>query len=589
MLSAGGLTANKLHAAILKAGRLSSGSDNADAEILAVFALCAQGCWYDPSDFSTLFQDAAGTIPVTAAGQPVGKILDKSGKNNHLSQAVEANRPTLEVDELGYYYLNYDGVNDLESATIDFTASDKMTIAATFKTGIVSDYSVMSLGAVTADAGTFDFGTYLGGAVLYRSGATPFGARATESFGASTITVSTTCNLGGATQATENPVLRVDGDQYSLTDYGSGDTGGGNFGEYTFKLGSGLYQFGGRIYGAMVFDIILTTEQLETVEAYLNTRSGLLSPTFYSDSAVFQPQTTYNYGSTFSHIDVLTSATDFIVGISSPVFDYYPDYAAIGVYVNGAFNQQIDATISSMNEYFITLPAGSKTVSFVHGLQTSNGGIKGSFVTSIRANQGMTQVGSQVSDCMLLYGDSITVGSDASPITQNAYALLLRDAIRFYLDGTPPLAVEAWGGRSLYEDCVDAPARAAFVAKIAAYDPVTFYMTIGTNDYGLNLWTAANFGTAYAALLDDLHAAMPNLYTYCQTPILRAVETANGLGSTMQDYRDAIQAAVVGRTAFCEFVDGTPFVSLDDIPDGVHPDTAGHFSYATNIAATVFS
>lgn len=36
------------------------------------------GVWYDPSDLSTLFQDSAGATPVTAAGQPVGLILDKS-------------------------------------------------------------------------------------------------------------------------------------------------------------------------------------------------------------------------------------------------------------------------------------------------------------------------------------------------------------------------------------------------------------------------------------------------------------------------------------------------------------------------------
>jgi len=34
--------------------------------------------WYDPSDLSTLFQDAMGTIPVTSAGDPVGLMLDKS-------------------------------------------------------------------------------------------------------------------------------------------------------------------------------------------------------------------------------------------------------------------------------------------------------------------------------------------------------------------------------------------------------------------------------------------------------------------------------------------------------------------------------
>ena len=37
-----------------------------------------QGAWYDPSDLTMMFQDSAGTVPVTADGQPVGLILDKS-------------------------------------------------------------------------------------------------------------------------------------------------------------------------------------------------------------------------------------------------------------------------------------------------------------------------------------------------------------------------------------------------------------------------------------------------------------------------------------------------------------------------------
>lgn len=44
----------------------------------SLFAAGEQGVWYDPSDMSTMFQDAAGTTPVTAMEQPVGLILDKS-------------------------------------------------------------------------------------------------------------------------------------------------------------------------------------------------------------------------------------------------------------------------------------------------------------------------------------------------------------------------------------------------------------------------------------------------------------------------------------------------------------------------------
>jgi len=45
---------------------------------LTLFAASEVGVWYDPSDFSTMYQDSAGTTPVTAVGQPVGLILDKS-------------------------------------------------------------------------------------------------------------------------------------------------------------------------------------------------------------------------------------------------------------------------------------------------------------------------------------------------------------------------------------------------------------------------------------------------------------------------------------------------------------------------------
>ena len=43
-----------------------------------MFTPTTPGWVYDLSDFSTLFQDSAGITPVTAAGQPVGLMLDKS-------------------------------------------------------------------------------------------------------------------------------------------------------------------------------------------------------------------------------------------------------------------------------------------------------------------------------------------------------------------------------------------------------------------------------------------------------------------------------------------------------------------------------
>ena len=70
-----------------------------------LFANGEQGAWYDPSDFATLYQDSAGTTPVTALGQPVGLMLDKAnwdgrGVVNLLTQteALDQSPPWIYTD-----------------------------------------------------------------------------------------------------------------------------------------------------------------------------------------------------------------------------------------------------------------------------------------------------------------------------------------------------------------------------------------------------------------------------------------------------------------------------------------------------------
>ena len=46
--------------------------------VKSLFANNEPGVWYDLSDITTLYQDSAGTTPVTAVEQPVGLMLDKS-------------------------------------------------------------------------------------------------------------------------------------------------------------------------------------------------------------------------------------------------------------------------------------------------------------------------------------------------------------------------------------------------------------------------------------------------------------------------------------------------------------------------------
>ncbi len=59
------------------------------------FANGEQGAWYDPSDLTTLFQDAAGTVPVTADGDPVGLMLDKRAWGGKTLEQVLEDQPEL--------------------------------------------------------------------------------------------------------------------------------------------------------------------------------------------------------------------------------------------------------------------------------------------------------------------------------------------------------------------------------------------------------------------------------------------------------------------------------------------------------------
>lgn len=63
--------------------------------IVAAIAGQYNGAFFDAQDMSTMYRDAAGTVPVTAMEQPVGLWLDKSGRGNHAMQSITASRPVV--------------------------------------------------------------------------------------------------------------------------------------------------------------------------------------------------------------------------------------------------------------------------------------------------------------------------------------------------------------------------------------------------------------------------------------------------------------------------------------------------------------
>lgn len=124
-------------------GRLLSSSSGGAFSPASLFAASEQGVWYDPSDLTTLFQDSAGTTPVTATGQTVGRMLDKSGRGNHATQATTASRPTYGVVPLG-------GRRNILLAT-DTMATQSVTVTAAAHTLSFTGTGTVTLtGASTA-------------------------------------------------------------------------------------------------------------------------------------------------------------------------------------------------------------------------------------------------------------------------------------------------------------------------------------------------------------------------------------------------------------------------------------------------------
>jgi hypothetical protein len=81
----------------------------------SLFGGTAGGYW-DPSDKATMWKDTGGTSAVTADGDSVARIDDKSGNGNHLLQATAGFRPVFK-DVAGIRYLLFDGSDDFMQVT----------------------------------------------------------------------------------------------------------------------------------------------------------------------------------------------------------------------------------------------------------------------------------------------------------------------------------------------------------------------------------------------------------------------------------------------------------------------------------------
>ena len=248
--------------------------------IKKLFSNGEQGFAYDPNDLSTMYQDAAGTIPVTAGGQPVGLIRDKSGRNNHAYQTTSASRPILRKNTVtGANYLEFDGSDDfLQTNNIDFTATDKMSLFAGVRRlsdngqiiaelSEISNYNDGAFYLAAGDDGGIGYSSLGRGSALIDVGQV---ARSFTYLAPDTAVLSAKHDISNdLSSIRRNGVIGIDG---------VGDKGVGNFRNYPLFIGGrggASLPLNGHLYSLIGIARLTTDSETITLEKAIAKRTGV--------------------------------------------------------------------------------------------------------------------------------------------------------------------------------------------------------------------------------------------------------------------------------------------------------------------------
>ena len=240
----------------------------------SLFAAGEQGAWYDPSDLTTMFQDRAGTMPVTADGQTVGKILDKSGRGNHAVAPSDAARPLYKTSG-GLDWLQFDGVDDsLSTAGIDFSSTNKRSVfIGVRKNEDTRVGSILQLGPNTMPVGGFGMwmgsplsGPYAGWASTYNPSSN-VNLISAETYPAPQSIVHTTT----LSQTIADIKLRLNS-VIAATGVIAGPSAYANQALQMSRTGgNGLI---GNIYSIIVLARLATTQEITDTETWVNGKTG---------------------------------------------------------------------------------------------------------------------------------------------------------------------------------------------------------------------------------------------------------------------------------------------------------------------------
>jgi hypothetical protein len=219
-----------------------------------LFAGSEVGAWYDPSDFSSLFQDREGFVPVDFVGQKVGRMLDKSGNGIHwIALAIDDGLntdtlPILSTDGHGRFWLEFDG-------SPDGFACEPMTLGSgpwTWTLALRRHHER----PMTLLSETFKKANYAGAANTAIGTATDLAVVPTYTIDGVATSTNSRSTLSAALTPAANHIVEVSG--LDLTAW------------QTFGFGAHWYDqpFQGRFYGG-VLRYGLTSTELSNLRSYL--------------------------------------------------------------------------------------------------------------------------------------------------------------------------------------------------------------------------------------------------------------------------------------------------------------------------------
>lgn len=244
-----------------------SGQGGSGFNPASLFGASDQGVVYEPNPNNCGVSVGAGVATMT----------DTSGKGNNAVQTTAGNRPLL-WNSGAYYGLDFDGTDDwLQTAAINFTATDQMTVIA----GLSKDSDAATSIAVelSTNAGTVNGSFYMAapeatGASGNYTWQTKGSAAAVTAVASGTVLAANTSVITGLSDiSTPVRTIRRNGVQAATS---ATSMGTGNFGNHALYLGrraGTTLPFNGRIHALIVINRLLTGDDLTNAEAWVTART----------------------------------------------------------------------------------------------------------------------------------------------------------------------------------------------------------------------------------------------------------------------------------------------------------------------------